>query len=77
MLENVINVDACSRGGGVYVDSSDPTLTDLVVMDNEFDAIFGHLPGWFSDRHPNLAGYNVIAVETVKYLLPLIREQSR
>lgn len=49
----------------------------LVVMDNEFDAIFGHLPGWFSDRHPNLAGYNVIAVETVKYLLPLIREQSR
>lgn len=49
----------------------------LVVMDNEFDAIFGDLPGWYSDRHPNLAGYNVIAVETVKYLLPLIKERSR
>jgi lysophospholipase L1-like esterase len=48
----------------------------LVVMDNEFDAMFGHLSGWYSDRHPNLAGYNVIAVETVKYLVPLIREKS-
>lgn len=49
----------------------------LVVMDNEFDAIFGNLPGWYSDRHPNLAGYNVIAVETVKYLLPLIRDRAK
>lgn len=48
----------------------------LVVMDNEFDAIFGDLPGWFGDRHPNLAGYNVIAVESVKYLLPLIQEKA-
>ncbi len=49
----------------------------VVVMDNEFDAIFGDLPGWYSDRHPNLAGYNVIAVETVKYLLPLIRARAK
>ncbi|MFT5094965.1 MAG: lysophospholipase L1-like esterase, partial [Porticoccaceae bacterium] len=39
------------------------------------DGILGHLPGWFSDRHPNLAGYNVIADETAKYLAPLIRER--
>lgn len=43
------------------------------IMDNEFDALFGHLPGWFSDRHPNLAGYNVIADETAKYLAPILR----
>jgi len=48
----------------------DPTI---VVMDNRLDAIFGHLPGWFSDRHPNLAGYNVIASATAKFLAPILR----
>ena len=38
----------------------------VVVMSNELDAILGHLPGWHGDRHPNLAGYNVIADETAK-----------
>ncbi len=46
------------------------------IMDNEFDALFGHLPGWFGDRHPNLAGYNVIADETAKYLAELIRMRA-
>ena len=48
----------------------------VVIMDNEFDALFGNLPGWFSDRHPNLAGYNVIADETAKYLAPILRERK-
>lgn len=43
------------------------------VMDNRLDAHFGHLPGWYGDRHPNLAGYHVIGDETAKYLAPLIR----
>lgn len=43
------------------------------VLDNRLDAHFGHLPGWFGDRHPNLAGYHVIGDETAKYLAPLIR----
>jgi lysophospholipase L1-like esterase len=43
------------------------------VMDNRLDAHFGHLPGWFGDRHPNLAGYHVIGDETAKFLAPLIR----
>ena len=47
----------------------------VVVLDNRLDAIFGHLPGWFSDRHPNSAGYNVIAAETAKFLAPIIRER--
>ena len=47
------------------------------IMDNEFDALFGHLPGWYGDRHPNLAGYNVIADETAKYLAPLLRARSK
>jgi lysophospholipase L1-like esterase len=45
------------------------------VMDNRLDAHFGHLPGWFGDRHPNLAGYHVIGDETAKFLTPLIREK--
>lgn len=45
------------------------------IMGNELDGIFGHLPGWTSDRHPNLAGYNVIADETVKYLAPILRKR--
>jgi len=43
------------------------------VMANELDGILGHLPGWTGDRHPNLAGYNVIADETAKYLTPMLR----
>jgi lysophospholipase L1-like esterase len=47
----------------------------VLVMANELDAILGHLPGWASDRHPNLAGYNVIADETAKYLAPILRQR--
>jgi lysophospholipase L1-like esterase/nicotinamidase-related amidase len=45
----------------------------IVVLDNRLDAFFGHLAGWYGDRHPTLAGYNVIASETAKFLTPLIR----
>ncbi len=45
----------------------------VVVLDNRLDAHFGDLPGWFGDRHPNLAGYHVIGDETAKFLAPLIR----
>ena len=45
----------------------------VVVLDNRLDAHFGNLPGWYGDRHPNLAGYHVIADETAKFLAPLIR----
>lgn len=45
------------------------------VMDNTLDAHFRDLPGWFGDRHPNSAGYHVIADETVKFLVKQIRER--
>jgi lysophospholipase L1-like esterase len=48
----------------------------VLVMANELDPILGHLPGWYGDRHPNLAGYNVIADETAKYLAGLLRERA-
>ena len=48
----------------------------VVVMANELDPILGHLPGWTSDRHPNLAGYNVIADETAKYLAKILRKKE-
>jgi lysophospholipase L1-like esterase/nicotinamidase-related amidase len=52
---------------------SDP---HVVVLDNRLDSHFGDLPGWYGDRHPNLAGYHVIADETAKFLAPLIREKQ-
>lgn len=48
----------------------------VLVMSNELDAILGHLPNWFRDRHPNLAGYNVIADETAKWLTPKLRAKD-
>jgi lysophospholipase L1-like esterase/nicotinamidase-related amidase len=48
----------------------------VVVLDNRLDAHLGHLPGWFSDRHPNLAGYQVIASETARFLAELIRKRG-
>jgi lysophospholipase L1-like esterase len=55
------------------VDGKEPYV---VVLDNRLDAHLGNLPGWYGDRHPNLAGYHVIADETAKYLAPLIRERA-
>lgn len=46
----------------------------VVVMDNRLDAHFRDLPGWFSDRHPNLAGYHVIGDETAKFLAPRLKK---
>jgi lysophospholipase L1-like esterase len=46
------------------------------VLDNQYDAILGHIPAWYADRHPNAAGYNVIADETAKYLTKIIREKK-
>ncbi|MCA9041914.1 MAG: SGNH/GDSL hydrolase family protein [Planctomycetaceae bacterium] len=48
----------------------------VCVMSNELDAILGDLPGWYNDRHPNLAGYNVIADETAKYLGKILRDKK-
>jgi lysophospholipase L1-like esterase len=49
----------------------------VVVMDNRLDAHFRDLPGWFGDRHPNLAGYHVIGDETAKFLAPRMREKLK
>lgn len=50
----------------------------VVVLDNELDALFVELPGWLqSDRHPNFAGYNVIAVATAEYLADEMRHSKR
>ncbi len=51
--------------------------SSVEVMDNELDGILGHLPGWYGDRHPNLAGYNVIADETVKWLTLRLQEVKK
>lgn len=55
----------------VQQEGNDPKI---VVLDNRLDGLFGHLPGWAGDRHPNNAGYAVIASETVNFLAPVIRK---
>lgn len=57
----------------IVPEANDPKV---VVLDNRLDGIFGHIPGWAGDRHPNLAGYNVIADETAKWLAPVIRQRK-
>ncbi|MCP5559942.1 MAG: isochorismatase family protein [Verrucomicrobiaceae bacterium] len=49
---------------------------EIAVLDNRLDGLFGHLPGWTGDRHPNQAGYYVIADETAKWLAPVIRARK-
>jgi lysophospholipase L1-like esterase len=49
----------------------------VVALDNRYDAHMRDVPGWFGDRHPNLAGYHVIGDEAAKFLAPLIRERVR
>lgn len=43
------------------------------VNDMSLDPIFGKYEGWYSDRHPNSTGYNLIATETVKFLAPILK----
>lgn len=49
---------------------------DMVrVETTEFDAVFDNVSDWYKDRHPNNGGYRLIANETVKYLLPIIKNK--
>ncbi|MBS0205184.1 MAG: SGNH/GDSL hydrolase family protein [Planctomycetes bacterium] len=58
-----------------FVVPGNPPLVE--VMDNRLDAHFANLPGWFGDRHPNLAGYHVIGDETAKFLIPIMRAKLK
>ncbi|WP_406698165.1 SGNH/GDSL hydrolase family protein [Singulisphaera sp. Ch08] len=64
---------------GQHRELAKPFVRDgqVVVMDNRLDAHFQSLPGWFGDRHPNLAGYHVIGDESAKFLAKLIRAKQK
>ena len=53
------------KGGVVY------------VMDNLLDVHLAGVPDWFKDRHPNLAGYQVIGTQLAAYLAPRLRERTK
>ncbi len=55
-----------------------PWIVDntIVCMDNRLDVHFDHLPGWYGDRHPNLAGYHVIGHATAGYLANRLKERA-
>ena len=48
----------------------------LRVYTNELDPLFGHLPNWYSDKHPNPTGYRLIARETVNYIMPKLKRKG-
>jgi lysophospholipase L1-like esterase len=50
---------------------------NVVVMDNLLDVHLSGVPGWFSDHHPNLAGYQVIGKQIASYLAPQLRERAK
>lgn len=45
----------------------------VTVLDHSLDAHFSQVPGWFSDRHPNHAGFHVIGKCLADYLAPRLR----
>lgn len=49
----------------------------VVVVDDEFDQRFGHLPSWHSDRHPNFEGYRLIGKVSGHFLVDCIRASRR
>jgi len=46
-------------------------------MDNLLDVHLAEVPDWFKDRHPNLAGYQVIGTQLAAYLAPRLRERTK
>jgi lysophospholipase L1-like esterase len=50
--------------------------SEVVVLDNLLDAHLRDVPGWFADRHPNLAGYHVIGNEAARFLAPRLRARA-
>jgi lysophospholipase L1-like esterase len=56
---------------------ADAIRGDVVyVADNLLDVHLRSVPGWFKDRHPNPAGYQVIGKQLAGYLAPRLREKA-
>jgi lysophospholipase L1-like esterase len=49
----------------------------VYLMDNLLDVHLAKTPDWFKDRHPNLAGYQVIGTQLAGYLAPRLRERAK
>ena len=47
----------------------------ICVLDNRLDIYLRDVPGWFSDQHPNLAGYQCIGAKLAEFLAQRIRER--
>lgn len=46
------------------------------VKTTELDPLLGHLPNWYSDKHPNTMAYRLMANETAKYLIPILKDNN-
>lgn len=49
----------------------------VYVMDNLLDVHLAQVPDWFKDRHPNLAGYQVLGKQLASYLAPRLRDKAK
>jgi len=44
---------------------------------NVLDVHLANIPDWFNDRHPNLAGYQVISTQLAGFLAPRLHEKNK
>ena len=60
-----------------WIRNEPPTGDPVAYMfDNLLDIHLAEIPGWFLNRHPNPAGYQVIGAQLADYLAPRLRKRA-
>ena len=60
-----------------WIRNEPPTGDPVAYMfDNLLDIHLAEIPGWFQNRHPNPAGYQVIGAQLAGYLAARLRERA-
>jgi lysophospholipase L1-like esterase len=60
-----------------WIRNEPPTGNPVAYMfNNLLDVHLAEIPGWFQNRHPNPAGYQVIGAQLAEYLARRLRERA-
>ncbi len=60
----------------IHYKSAKKDYMKVIDDGNQLDGILGKYKAWYSDRHPNLAGYHLIAAQSVEYLVKDLTQQK-